>query len=43
MATGHPFDLPYMVEQWDDGDSYVEELIALPVTIVLRGPHTWKP
>ena len=29
MATGHQFDLPYMVEQWDDGDSYVEELIAL--------------
>ena len=29
MATGHQFDLPYLVEQWDDGDSYVEELIAL--------------
>src|SRR6478752_6503468 len=29
MATGHPFDLPYMVEQWDDTDSHVEELIAL--------------
>ena len=29
MATGHQFDLPYMVEQWDDGDSHVEELIAL--------------
>jgi hypothetical protein len=21
MATGRPFDLPYMVEQWDDNDS----------------------
>jgi len=29
MATGRPDDLPYMVEQWDDGDRYVEELIAL--------------
>jgi len=29
MATGHQFDLPYMVEQWDDADSHVEELIAL--------------
>ena len=29
MATGRPFDLPYMVEQWDDSDSHVEELIAL--------------
>jgi hypothetical protein len=29
MATGRPFDLPYMVEQWDNGDSRVEELIAL--------------
>ena len=29
MASGPQFDLPYMVEQWDDGDSYVEELIAL--------------
>ncbi len=29
MATGRPFDLPYMVEQWDDTDSHVEELIAL--------------
>ena len=27
MATGRQFDLPYMVEQWDD--SHVEELIAL--------------
>jgi hypothetical protein len=26
---GRPFDLPYMVEQWDDTDSQVEELIAL--------------
>ena len=29
MATGHQFDLPYMVKQWDDTDSHVEELIAL--------------
>jgi hypothetical protein len=29
MATGRQFDLPYMVEQWDDADSRVEELIAL--------------
>ena len=29
MATGRPDDLAYMVEQWDDGDRYVEELIAL--------------
>jgi hypothetical protein len=29
MATGHHFDLPYMVEQWDDANSHVEELIAL--------------
>jgi hypothetical protein len=29
MATGRPFDLPYMVEQWDDTDSHVEELTAL--------------
>ena len=29
MATGRPDDLPYMVEQWDDADRYVEELIAL--------------
>ena len=29
MATGHHFDLPYMVEQWDDTDSHVEEQIAL--------------
>ena len=28
-CTGHPFDLPYMVEQWDDTHSHVEELIAL--------------
>jgi hypothetical protein len=27
--TGRQFDLPYMVEQWDDSDSHVEELIAL--------------
>ena len=29
MATGRQFDLPYMVEQWDDSDTHVEELIAL--------------
>jgi hypothetical protein len=29
MAMGCPFDLPYMVEQWNDTDSHVEELIAL--------------
>ena len=29
MASGHPFDLPYSVELWDDNDSRVEELIAL--------------
>ena len=29
LATGRKFDLPYMVEQWDDTDSHVEELIAL--------------
>ena len=29
MANGRPDDLPYLVEQWDDGDRYVEELIAL--------------
>src|SRR3974390_1678607 len=29
MATGRQFDLPYMVEQWYDTDSHVEELIAL--------------
>ena len=29
MATGRQFDLAYMVEQWDDEDSHVEELIAL--------------
>ena len=29
MAMGHPYDLPYSVELWDDTDSRVEELIAL--------------
>jgi hypothetical protein len=29
MATGRQFDLPFMVEQWDDSESHVEELIAL--------------
>ena len=26
---GHQFDLPYMVEQWDDTDTHVEEPIAI--------------
>jgi hypothetical protein len=26
---GVHFDLPFMVEQWDDANSHVEELIAL--------------
>jgi hypothetical protein len=29
MATGRQFDLPYLVEQWDESDAHVEELIAL--------------
>ena len=29
VATGRQFDLPFMVEQWDDADSHVEELIVL--------------
>jgi hypothetical protein len=29
MDTGMPDDLPYLVEQWDDADRYVDELIAL--------------
>ena len=29
MGTGRQFDLPYLVEQWDDTDGHVEELIAL--------------
>jgi len=29
MAAGHQFDLPYSVELWDEGDTRVEELIAL--------------
>jgi hypothetical protein len=29
MAMGRPFDPPFMVEQWDDANSHVEELIAL--------------
>jgi hypothetical protein len=29
MASENQFDLPYMVEQWDDTDSHVQELIAL--------------
>jgi hypothetical protein len=41
MATRRPFDLPYMVEQWDDADSQVEEL-ALTVITGLRGRHMRK-
>jgi hypothetical protein len=40
MARGHQFDLPYMVEQWDDTDSHVEELIALITE--LRGLRLMK-
>jgi hypothetical protein len=29
MATGRKFDLPFLVEEWDDADSHVEELLAL--------------
>jgi hypothetical protein len=29
MASGHQFDLPFSVELWDEGDTHVEELIAL--------------
>src|SRR5215471_8525433 len=29
MASGHPFDLPFSVELWDENDQLVEELIAL--------------
>ena len=29
MGTGRQFDLPYLVERWDDTDGHVEELIAL--------------
>jgi len=29
MATGTPDELPFLVEQWDDADRYVEELIVL--------------
>ena len=29
MASGHPFDLPFSVELWDENDRHVEELIAL--------------
>jgi len=40
MATGRPFDLPYMVEQWDDTDRHVEELIALAGDYrVARAPY----
>ena len=42
MATGRPFDLPYMVEQWDDTDSHIEEIIALRAIIALRVLHMRK-
>ena len=29
MTTRRQFDLPYLVEQWDESDAHVEELIAL--------------
>jgi hypothetical protein len=29
MASGHPFDLPFSVELWDENDTHVEQLIAL--------------
>ena len=29
MASERHLNLPYLVEQWDDSDSHVEELIAL--------------
>jgi hypothetical protein len=29
MAAGHQFDPPYSDELWDEGDTRVEELIAL--------------
>jgi hypothetical protein len=28
-AIGHQYDLPYLVERWDDADRHTEELIAL--------------
>jgi len=28
-TAGIPDDLPFLVEQWDDADRYVEELIVL--------------
>jgi len=37
MTTGHQYDLPYLVEQWDDADSHVEELIALDTTRLRYG------
>jgi hypothetical protein len=29
MATGRQFDLPFLIEQWDDADRHTDELIAL--------------
>jgi hypothetical protein len=29
LVTGHQYDLPFLVEQWDDADQHAEELIAL--------------
>jgi hypothetical protein len=34
MTTGHQYDLPYLVEQWDDSDSRVEELIARGLKVI---------
>ena len=42
MATRRPDDLPYLVEQWDDGDHYVEELIALTGDYRVRGQRSQK-
>ena len=42
MATGRQFDLPYLVEQWDDSDSHVEELIALIGDYQVRGLRLMK-
>ena len=42
MAWESQFDLPYSVELWDDSDSHIEELIALPVITGLRGLHSMR-
>jgi hypothetical protein len=45
MGSGDVLDLPFRIEQWDDKDSRVEELIALPwwEIIGLRWPRSRKP